>query len=271
MGLKPKNKNKIINKNSKKSFLNLFNNNTKSISIYENKTKLKKETKLANFELNNLEYKEALIYDKRNFCQTYISIIRREHIIIFTFFEWNDYNLFYIKLSKFFFLVCTDMAMNVFFFSDESMHKIFLSYGKYDFIQQIPQIIYSTIISNLIELFLCYLTMTDKHFYEMKKKKNMTKEQINRIFCCIKIKLIIFYVFSITFFAFYFYIITGFCSIYKNTQIIYIKDSIFSFVIELLIPFPLYLFPCIIRIIALKSVKKNLTYLYKLSDIIPFF
>ena len=113
--------------------------------------------------------------------------------------------------------------------------------------------------------------MTDKHFYEMKKKKNMTKEQINRIFCCIKIKLIIFYVFSITFFAFYFYIITGFCSIYKNTQIIYIKDSIFSFVIELLIPFPLYLFPCIIRIIALKSVKKNLKYLYKLSDIIPFF
>ena len=271
MGLKPKNKNKIINKNRKKSLLNLFNNNTKSISIYENKTKLKKETKLANFELNNLEYKEALIYDKRNFCQTYISIIRREHIIIFTFFEWNDYNLFYIKLSKFFFLVCTDMAMNVFFFSDESMHKIFLSYGKYDFIQQIPQIIYSTIISNLIELFLCYLTMTDKHFYEMKKKKNMTKEQINRIFCCIKIKLIIFYVFSIIFFAFYFYIITGFCSIYKNTQIIYIKDSIFSFVIELLIPFPLYLFPCIIRIIALKSVKKNLKYLYKLSDIIPFF
>ena len=73
------------------------------------------------------------------------------------------------------------MTMNVFFFSDESMHKIFLSYGKYDFIQQIPQIIYSTIISNLMEVFLCYLTMTDTPFYEMKNKKNLNKNEINTI------------------------------------------------------------------------------------------
>ena len=62
------------------------------------------------------------------------------------------------------------MALNVFFFSDESMHKIFLNYGKYNFIQQIPQIIYTTIISQLIEVFLCYLSLTDKHFYKIKLK-----------------------------------------------------------------------------------------------------
>ena len=42
------------------------------------------------------------------------------------------------------------MAMNVFFLADETMHKMFLDYGKYDFIQQIPQIVYSTIISKII-------------------------------------------------------------------------------------------------------------------------
>ena len=46
------------------------------------------------------------------------------------------------------------MALNVFFFADETMHKMFLDYGKYNFIQQIPQIIYSTIVSQLIELLL---------------------------------------------------------------------------------------------------------------------
>ena len=46
------------------------------------------------------------------------------------------------------------MAMNVFFFSDDSMHKLYLNYGKYDFIQQIPQITYSTIITQIIEIFL---------------------------------------------------------------------------------------------------------------------
>ena len=42
------------------------------------------------------------------------------------------------------------MALNVFFYSDESIHKLFISYGKYDFIQQIPQITYSTIITQII-------------------------------------------------------------------------------------------------------------------------
>ena len=58
--------------------------------------------------------------------------------------------------------------MNVFFFSYDSMHKIFLNYGKYNFIQQIPQIVYTTIISNLLETFLCYLSLTDKYIYQIK-------------------------------------------------------------------------------------------------------
>ena len=60
------------------------------------------------------------------------------------------------------------MVMNVFFFSDESMHKLYVNYGKYDFIQQIPQILYSTIISKLIEIILCYLSLTDKPIYQIK-------------------------------------------------------------------------------------------------------
>ena len=71
--------------------------------------------------------------------------------------------------------------MNVFFFSDDTMHKMFLDYGKYNFIQQIPQTVYSTIISNLIEIILCYLSLTDKLFYQMKKfneKDTFTKAKL---------------------------------------------------------------------------------------------
>jgi hypothetical protein len=74
------------------------------------------------------------------------------------------------------------MAINVFFFSDESMHKIFLNYGKYNFIQQIPQIIYTTIISQLIEVFLGYLGLTDKYIYQIKKKAHyINKDEIIKI------------------------------------------------------------------------------------------
>ena len=73
------------------------------------------------------------------------------------------------------------MALNVFFFADETMHKMFLDYGKYNFIQQIPQIIYSTIVSQLIELLLCFLSLTDKHYYEMKSTNIKTRIEIFQI------------------------------------------------------------------------------------------
>ena len=92
-------------------------------------------------------------------------MLKREHMVIFTFISKDDHNIRFVKYSKFVFLLCSDMAINVFFFSDDTMHKMYLEYGKYNFIQQIPQIIYSTIISQLIEIFLCYLSLTDKHYY----------------------------------------------------------------------------------------------------------
>ncbi len=228
---------------------------------------------LDHFELNDLDYEEAVKLDKRNFFGIYWSLLRREHLIIFTFFIRNDYNLIIIKLARFIFLVCTDMALNVFFFSDDSMHKLFLSYGKYDFVQQIPQITYSTIITQLIELFLCFLSLTDKHIYQIKglKSKSKNLKTINSIFKCIKIKLIGYFVFTFIFFGIYWYIISSFCAVYENTQMAFIKDSLLSFCLSLLYPFVLYLIPSFLRIISLRANKSNLSFLYKLSDIIPIF
>ena len=154
-----------LNRNEKSDKKELKKDLDKSISE-ENKLKYKRN--LDDFELNELEYDEAAKLDKRTFLQIYFSLIKREHIIIFTFLVYDDYNLIYIKISRFIFLIVSDMAMNVFFFQDESMHKLFLNYGKYDFIQQIPQIIYSTLISQLLEVFLCFLSLTDKHISNKK-------------------------------------------------------------------------------------------------------
>ena len=215
--------------------------------------------KLSNFELNELEYFEAIQLDKRKFHEIYWSILRREHIILFTFFSWNDFNLLYVKLAKFVFLICQDFAMNVVFFSDESMHKIYVTYGKYNFIQQIPQIIYSTTISQLIEVFLCYLSLTDKHYYQIKALKNqeMNNKIVYKILRCVKLKLLGFFTFTLILFTFYWYFISAFCAVYLNTQIIFIKDSTMSFLTGLLYPFVLYLFPAILRIISL-NIKKSM-------------
>ena len=272
--------------NGDKNFFkeNDYNNSLNSNNIMRESSGVVMETKnfnkvskddnkenLDNFELNNLDYNKALKFDKRNFFKIYWSLLRREHLIIFTFLIRNDHNIKYIKYCKFIINICSDMAMNVFFFSDESMHKMYLDYGKYNFVQQIPQIIYSTIISQLIEVFLCYLSLIDKHYYQTKSLNIRTKQKLLRIVKFIQIKLTIFLIFTGIILLFYWYIITCFCAVYINTQIAFIKDSLSSFGFGLLYPFILYLFPSTLRIISLKLAKGKLSFIYKLSDIIPFF
>ena len=114
-----------INESQNTNDLNFFkkinNEQTKNkLQKRENMNK-KKEEQLSDFELNDLEYLEAIELDKRQFGQIYWATLKREHIILFTFFSCNDYNIIYVKLARFFFLIGTDMAMNVLFFSDDSM------------------------------------------------------------------------------------------------------------------------------------------------------
>ena len=227
--------------------------------------------KLDDYELNELEYEEALIYDQRSFFQTYFYLVKMEHRLIFNFCVYKDYNIVPIKWSKFCFILATDMCMNVFFFSDATMHKIFLSYGKYDFIQQIPQIIYSTIISQIIEVLLCFLTLTDKHMYEIKgmEPEKRDKETVGNIFKTMSRKIFFYFLITFLIFLVYWYIVAVFCAVYENTQITYIKDSLFSSLLSLIFPFILYIFPSAFRGCSLKW--KNNNCLYKFSQIIPFF
>ena len=159
------------------------------------------------------------------------------------------------------------MALNVFFFSDDSMHKIFISYGKYDFIQQIPQITYSIIISQLIEVFLCYLSLTDKYIYQIKSllKEDKTNN-ISKIIKCVNIKLYIYFAFTFLFFGIYWYIISIFCGVYRNTQIHFIKDSIISFSIGLIYPFILHFIIASLRICSLRDPKKRFKFIYALTN-----
>ena len=89
---------------------------------------------------------------------------------------------------------------------------------------------------------------------------------------CIKIKLIIMYIFTFLLFLVYWYLISAFCAVYVNTQKIFIVDSISSCIMGLLYPFALYIFPAILRLISLSAKdQKNLNCLYILSDKIPIF
>ena len=248
------------------------NENTKNEFI-ENKieeNKILKEEKLDDYELNNLEFNKAIELDNRGYCRIYYSILKREHILFFTFFSWNDYNLIYIKFARFFFLLSTLMGMNVFFFFDKSLHELYLNKGKFDFVLLIPQIILSSLVSHVSEVFICFLTMTDKYVYQFKtlEENDMNKSVVMKSLKCVKIKLISFFIFIFILMIVYWYLISSFCAVYENTQITFLMNFAFSFLLYLIYPLFIYILTSLFKFIGLKT---KSSCLYKLGNVIPIF
>ena len=248
--------------------------------IKENKI-FKRQSKLYNYNdyklfddyvLNNMEYNDALEYDKRNCTKTYWSMLKREHYIIFTFYTKKDHNLFFIKFQRFLILICTEISMNGIFFVHETMYKKLN--GDLNFAQKIPQIILALLISHIVEIFLCYLSMTDVTYYKLKSLSKLDKysyQKINDIIECTKIKLVAFFIFTFLIFIFNLYFISAFCAVYQNSKLIYLRDSAISIFISFIDPFIIYGIICLIRIRSLSKGKKKLICLYKTSHILPLF
>ena len=99
----------------------------------------------------------------------------------------------------------------------------------------------------------------------------MNNNSFSNIKKSIKKKIVFFFIFTILIFFFNWYLITCFCAVYKNTQIAFMKDSLSSFILDNLIPFVIYIFPSLLRIISLKADIFCSKCIYQLSNIIPFF
>ena len=223
------------------------------------------------FELNSLDYEEALKLDHRNYFQYYISLIKNNHPLMFSFAPFKDYNSRIIKMFLFFFSFSLDFTVNALFFSDETMHQISQDKGKYNFLFQIPQILYSSLISRFIDGLIKNLALSQDIFVSLKQekdKKQIDKEHFNKYLKVLKIKFIAYFITSfVILFLFWFYIIC-FCGIYINTQIHLIKDSIISLFTSFLLAFIMFLIPGIFRIPSLTVEQPTRKYFYKLSNFI---
>jgi hypothetical protein len=269
--------------NQKKRNTSRIRNHKKAITVIKNKKMMKKTKSVDNLdnkeikefhdftnqELNNMIYKEALIYDKRTYMQYYWCLIKKKQLIFFTLIN-DDFNLVIIKLALFLLSFSLYITINGFFFSDETMHAIYKTNGIYNLISQIPKIFYSAMVTAVVNMILKYLSLSESNMLEIKKEESVIKarKMSGTIWSLIKIKTSLFFILSILLMLFFWYYISCFCAVYKNTQIILIKDTLYSFGLSMIYPFGLNLIPGIFRIYALRSQKKDKECLYKVSTII---
>ena len=223
-------------------------------------------------ELNNLDYKEALSLDRRTCFSYYYSLLNKGNLFFFCFINKQDYNSQIIKKFLFFFFFGVTFTVNALFFNDSTMHQIYEDEGNFNFIYQIPQIIYSSLISVSINMSIKLLSLTEKDFLALKKEKNLETLQQKevKLIRTLKIKFTIFFILSFLLLLLFLYYITCFCGIYINTQSHVIKDSLISFGLSMSYSFGIYFFPCIFRMQALKTPKGDRKCLYTIAKILQF-
>ena len=222
-------------------------------------------------EINSLSYDEALRLDKRTFCQFYLSLIKRKQIIIFTFFTTNDYNLRTMKISLLILDFTTSYAVNALFFSDDTMHKIVEDEGKFNFLFQLPIILYSSLISFAISSLIQFLSLSEDNIIDIKQEKKDIKAKSIKIIKILLIKFIFFFILGFLLLFFYWFYLSSFCMVYNNTQLYLIKDTLINFITSCVYPFIFSLFPCFFRIISLRTERKNLKIIYSFSQILDIF
>ena len=281
---KKKIRNIVINnkKNININGNNIYSPNSKEqiISKKEKKNEKSKEIIRKNEqELNDLNYEFALKCDNRSYFEYYFSLIKTKHELIFTFCYNKDYNSRIIKIDLFFINFVMNYTINALFFNDDTMHKIYEEKGKFQFLYQLPQIIYSSIISQILNSLFQLLALSEDLIIDFKNNINISNadERKIKLIKILLIKSILYYIIGTVFLFIFWFYISLFCYIYENTQIHLLSDTLISFGFSLLYPFGIYLLPGIFRIPALSNGKKDNKlnikgkYLYNFSKFLQIF
>ena len=250
------------------SEINLSNDTLNIKENNENKeTEIQISKNCIDYEINTFSFENAKKNDNRTYFQYYISLIKLKQKIIFSFFLKNDYNSNIIKICLFFFSFSLYLFVNALFFNDTLMHRIYQNNGNYDIVYNIPPIIFSILICSVIDLIIKRIILTQRDILGIKYEKNKynIKPKAIIVIKCIIIKNICFFLISIIILILFWYYLSCFCAVYKNTQKHLIVNSLMSFIISMLYPFIICLIPGIFRIPSLKGSGECL---YKISKII---
>ena len=222
-------------------------------------------------ELQNLEYEEAIIYDKRTYIKIYWAFLIESNIILGTFFTKNNLNLFIIKLSFLVYTFQISFFLNALFYSDEYISDAYHNNGILDFISGLPKSIYSFIATLITTSLLKMLSNSESELMKIIKEKDSIKNYlflINNKLRKLKNKLIVYFILVFSLGLFFLYFVTSFCAVYRNSQKYWIIGCLESFGIDSLVSIIICLFLSLFRYI---SVKKHIKCFFILSDLISKF
>ena len=248
---------KINNYNIKFKMAQLYDSNNQgsinNINTNINNTNIQHNNNINqnSFDLNtknekyNYEEKNDIEIKNGTFCYTYVSFIKKKQLIYSNFFLEDEYNLIIIKICLFLFALCSDYAINALFYNDSTMHKLYEDKGEFNISYRLRNSLFSFGFSYLLSKFISYWTLSEEKNIKKDIENNNDKNngRINKLPLKYKIKFLLFFIFLILFHLVFWYYLSSFCAIYKNTQRPLLENTVISILISL------FIYPYIIGLI----------------------
>ena len=231
----------------------------------------KVQNKLLNLNIQELDYEEAIIYDQRSYIKIYWGFLNDSQIILDTFFNKTNLDLFVIKLSFLVFTFQINFFLNAFFYTDEYISDAYHNNGVLDFISGLPKSIYSFIAALLITNLLKMLSNSKNELIKVirdNSKFNDYFKIINIKLSKLSKKLIVYFILVFLFESFFLYYVVVFCAVYRYSQKYWFLGCLESFGIDLLSAFIICIFLALLRYI---SIKRKIKCLYIFTNIINTF
>ena len=210
----------------------------------------------SNYQLDNYEYVEALIYEHRSFWRIFF---------IYFISKNNIFNLIYVnpplelkplRICIVIFNYTLDFSLNAFFYLSDNISDKYHYKGNYrllfTFVNNIIKSLVSTVVGIIFMILFKLLSqsndkikdlfkeeerkMKENKDYKVSKEKKMEiNNEINKILKKSKINILLFIILEIIILLFFFYYVTAFCHVYKNIQTSLLLDMVSSFVLGFLI------------------------------------
>ena len=233
--------------------------------------------------LDNYDYETALQYENRKFSTIYyICLISKENILNLVYLK-SPLEIRAIRLIVFIFIYSCDFALNTLFYFNDKISDKYNYNGNNLYLFTIFNNIFISLLSAFTSFCLVnsleFLTNSkdsienlfrkeekkmrlDNKYSVCKRKKDEILINIYKIFKKLKIKIIIFLILEFIIMLFFYYFVTAFCEVYKETQISWIFDCFVSFILS----FPIEFFNAfLIALLYIISIKAKLKWLYQIA------
>ena len=276
-------------KDMKKNKIKIKNENDYHLIKVDAKNIINLTAYQSKYFLDNFEYEDAIIYDKRSFWRIYIICLYAKENFLNTFCLNSPLELKSINLIQFIFKNSCDLALNALFYFSEKIsdkynyrgHNIFW----YNLLNNLSISVICSIVSYIIAIIFQLFTNSkddiedifkkeerklkaNKTYVVNKKTKIKILENVFKINKNLEYKLLLFLIIEFSIILFFYYFVTAFCEVYKETQYSWGIDSFTSF----LFSFPVEFFMALLISIVYKiNIKKKYKCIYKIAMILYSF